>query len=183
VRPRIVHAISRYTENYGVNSKNCVNLKVALQRNSGVPRREFGGVQHPHPPEIPTFWQSRAEFPVPWKIHPQQPNKNTGFTHLQVGQNPWLGGYRPRIPVLSALCPQLNLLNPSGKKSWVRHFTQRFHWPRTLLARRRSAAVRLLGMRVRTPHSLICERCVLSGTGLCVEPVTRPEESHRVCCV
>jgi len=31
-------------------------------------------------------------------------------------QNPWLGGYRPHIPVLSALCPQLNLLNPPGTK-------------------------------------------------------------------
>ena len=27
-------------------------------------------------------------------------------------QNPWLGDYRPQIPVLSVLCPQLNLLNP-----------------------------------------------------------------------
>ena len=27
-------------------------------------------------------------------------------------QNPWLRGYRPQIPVLSVLCPQLNLLNP-----------------------------------------------------------------------
>ena len=27
-------------------------------------------------------------------------------------QNPWQGGYRPHIPVLSVLCPQLNLLNP-----------------------------------------------------------------------
>jgi len=26
-------------------------------------------------------------------------------------QNLWLGGYRPQIPILSALCPQLNLLN------------------------------------------------------------------------
>ena len=26
-------------------------------------------------------------------------------------QNPWLGGYRPQIPVLSVLCPQLNFLN------------------------------------------------------------------------
>ena len=31
-------------------------------------------------------------------------------------QNPWLGGYRPQIPVLSVLCPQLNLLNPPPKK-------------------------------------------------------------------
>jgi hypothetical protein len=27
-------------------------------------------------------------------------------------QNSWLGGYRSQIPVLSLLCPQLNLLNP-----------------------------------------------------------------------
>ena len=31
-------------------------------------------------------------------------------------QNPWLGSYRPQIPVLSVLCPQLNLLNPPWKK-------------------------------------------------------------------
>ena len=37
-------------------------------------------------------------------------------------QNPCLGGYRPQIPILSVLCPQLNLLNPPPKKnSWVRH--------------------------------------------------------------
>ena len=30
--------------------------------------------------------------------------------------NPWLGGYRPQIPVLSVLCPQLNLLNPPPNK-------------------------------------------------------------------
>jgi hypothetical protein len=34
---------------------------------SGVPRGWFGGS---NPPEIPKFWQSWAEFPVPWKIHP-----------------------------------------------------------------------------------------------------------------
>ena len=38
-------------------------------------------------------------------------------------QNPWLGGYRPQIPVLSVLCSQLNLLNPPPKKdSWVSHW-------------------------------------------------------------
>jgi len=31
-------------------------------------------------------------------------------------QNPWLRGYRPQIPILSDLCPQLNLLNPPRKK-------------------------------------------------------------------
>jgi hypothetical protein len=41
-----------------------------------------------------------------------------GFTHLQIEWNPWLGGYRPQISVLSALCPQLNLLTPLEKNSW-----------------------------------------------------------------
>jgi hypothetical protein len=41
-----------------------------------------------------------------------------GFTHLQIEQNLWLGGYRPQIPILSALCPQLNLLNPPEQNSW-----------------------------------------------------------------
>ena len=36
-------------------------------------------------------------------------------------QSPWLGGYRPQIPVLSVLCPQLNLLNPPKQNPWVRH--------------------------------------------------------------
>jgi hypothetical protein len=30
-------------------------------------------------------------------------------------QNPWLQGYRPEIPVLSVLCPQLNLLTTPNK--------------------------------------------------------------------
>jgi hypothetical protein len=39
-----------------------------------------------------------------------------GFTHLQIEWNPWLGGYCPQISVLSAICPQLNLLTPPQKK-------------------------------------------------------------------
>jgi len=35
-------------------------------------------------------------------------------------QNPWLGGHRPQIPVLTVVCPQLNLLNPPKQNSWVR---------------------------------------------------------------
>jgi hypothetical protein len=41
-------------------------------------------------------------------------------------QNPWLGGYRAQTPVVSVLCPQLNLLTPPPPKkkiSWVRHWT------------------------------------------------------------
>jgi hypothetical protein len=35
-----------------------------------------------------------------------------GFIHLQIDWNPWLGGYHTQILILSALYPQLNLLNP-----------------------------------------------------------------------
>jgi hypothetical protein len=36
--------------------------------------------------------------------------------------NPWVGGYCPQTPFLSALCPELNLLNPSPEQNyWVRH--------------------------------------------------------------
>ena len=31
--------------------------------------------------------------------------------------------------------------------------------------------------------SVGCERCVLSGSGLCDELITRPEKSYRLCCV
>jgi len=31
--------------------------------------------------------------------------------------------------------------------------------------------------------SVCCDCCVLSGRGLCDEPITRPEESYRLCCV
>ena len=45
----------------------------------------------------------------------------------------------------------------------------------------------LLGLRLRIPPgawmSVYCELCVLSGRGLCDGPITRPEESYRVCCV
>jgi hypothetical protein len=69
---------------------------------SDVPRgRGDLGVQTP--PEIPKFWQSWAKIPGPWEIHLLQSNKYTGFTHLKIERNPWLGGYRLQISVLSAL--------------------------------------------------------------------------------
>jgi len=59
---------------------------------------------------------------------------------------------------------------------------RRFQWPRGL--RRESAAIRLLGWRVRIPLgpciSVFYECCVLSGRGLYVGLITRPEETYRV---
>ena len=61
----------------------------------------------------------------------------------------------------------------------------RSQWPRVL--RRRSVAARLLRSWVWIPPVawifVCCECCVLSGTGLCDELITRPEESYRLWCV
>jgi hypothetical protein len=75
--------------------------------------RTRGGVQ-PLPPEIiPKFWQSRAELPVPWKIHHK--NLITRVSPIcKLGGTP-----SPQIPVLSALCPQLNLLNTPTEKKFL----------------------------------------------------------------
>jgi len=53
--------------------------------------------------------------------------------------------------------------------------------------RRRSAASRLLRLRVQIPLGVLmfvcCECCVLSGGGLCAELITHPKESYRMWCV
>ena len=60
---------------------------------------------------------------------------------------------------------------------------QRSWWQRVLSGG--SAAIRLLGLRVRIPleawMSVACECCVLSGRGLCDGRIRRPGEFHRVC--
>jgi hypothetical protein len=70
-----------------------------------------------------------------------------------------------------------------------------FHTPETNFGRswwlrglrRGSAAARLLELRVEIPPgamiSVFCERCVLSGRGLCDGLITRPEGSYRLWCV
>jgi hypothetical protein len=62
---------------------------------------------------------------------------------------------------------------------------RRIWWLRGL--RRRSAAARLLGLRVQILlgawMSISCECCVLSGRSFCDGPIRRPEESYRVWCV
>jgi len=63
--------------------------------------------------------------------------------------------------------------------------TVREMWSRGL--RRRFAAARLLRLWVRIPPDtwmfVCCQCCVLTGRGLCDEPITRPEESYRLWCV
>ena len=64
-------------------------------------------------------------------------------------------------------------------------YTCRSQWPSGL--RRGSAAARLLVLRVRIPPGawmfVSHKCCVLSGRGLCIGLITRPEEIYRVWCV
>jgi hypothetical protein len=50
-----------------------------------------------------------------------------------------------------------------------------------------SAVAQLLRLWVRIPlvawMTVSCECCMLSGRGLCDGPITRPEESYRLCSV
>ena len=46
-------------------------------------------------------------------------------TKLHLPPEPLTRGLHPQIPILSVLCPQMNLLKPPQKKnSWVRHCTK-----------------------------------------------------------
>ena len=75
-----------------------------------------------------------------------------------------------------------NSLGPPTPK--IRKFQKVVIAQQPLGLRRTAAATRLLGLRVRIPPaawmSVCCECCVLSGRGLCVELITRPEDSYRL---
>jgi hypothetical protein len=66
-----------------------------------------------------------------------------------------------------------------------RVFLSRSLWPRGL--KRGAFGPRFLALRVRMPPrpwmSVSCGCCVLSGRGLCDDPITRPEASCRLWCV
>jgi len=65
-------------------------------------------------------------------------------------QNPWLGGYRPQIPVF---CPQLNLLNPPQQNSWVSHCSAlRFLGPEPALGVSRRDIQKRLGHWLVNQH-------------------------------
>ena len=82
-------------------------------------------------------------------------------------------------PIICFLCIPYHILRE------LCTIDSRSQWPRGLL--HRSAAARLLRSWVRIPPVawmfVCCECCMLSGSGLCDELITRPEESHRQWCV
>jgi hypothetical protein len=82
------------------------------------------------------------------------------------------------MPITIQQPAPFRMRNPARLKS-------RSQRPRGL--RRGPAATRLLVLWVRirpgARMSVSCECCVLSRTGLCIELITRPEESYRLWCV
>jgi hypothetical protein len=86
------------------------------------------------------------------------------------------------INAAAITCPVARNAAQSGNVKGVSRRSQR---PRGL--RRRSGAARLLRFWVHIPPGawifVSCENCMLSGTDLIDELITRPEESYRLWCV
>jgi hypothetical protein len=77
--------------------ENSLVSHVMFSSLSGVPRG--GGIQTPSPtPRKSEFLTKLSRIPNSKKNTSVKPNQNTGFIHLQVEWNPWLGGYRPPDP-------------------------------------------------------------------------------------
>ena len=79
---------------------------------------------------------------------------------------------------------RFNHLKTTRRLIYLKNQFGRSQWPCGL--RRRSVAARLLRLWVRIPPGtwmFVCECCVFSGRDLCVELITRPEESYRLWCV
>jgi hypothetical protein len=100
---------------HGLWSVECTNGR---HEALAYPGRGGCGVQTP-PRNYSELLKKSSRIPSSVENTSYEPNKNTGFTHLQNVRNPWLGGYRPKIPVLSALCPQLNLLTPPSPRKKI----------------------------------------------------------------
>jgi hypothetical protein len=88
------------------------HLDIHILRTSVAYRGGFG-VSTPPPPEIPKFWQSWAEIVLKYQKLRKCYYMKLNFLYqiTAAARTPWLGGYRPQIPLLSVLCPQLNLLD------------------------------------------------------------------------
>jgi hypothetical protein len=73
-----------------------------------------GGEPPPPPPNFEVLTRlSRISSSVEYKFITTI--SEYGFIHLQIEWNPLTRGYCLQIPILSALCPQLNLLTPREK--------------------------------------------------------------------
>jgi hypothetical protein len=86
---------------------------------SGVPRRTWEGSTPPPRNSKVLTKLSRNSLKVPKIKKILLYEKKFLVPNYSCLQNPWLGGYRPHISVLSVLCPQLNLLTPPLEKKFL----------------------------------------------------------------
>jgi hypothetical protein len=49
------------------------------------------------------------------------------FALILVKQNPWLGGCGPHVPIPSAMCSQLNVLNPPAPPNKISWYATAMH--------------------------------------------------------
>jgi hypothetical protein len=64
------------------------------------------------PPKFQSFDKAESNSLFCGKYIHNNLVKDTGFTHLQIEQNPCLGGYHPKIPVFSALLSSTEFVEP-----------------------------------------------------------------------
>jgi hypothetical protein len=75
------------------------------------------------------------------------PSKVAPFILLQIKWIPWIGGYRTQIPILSAVYPQLNVLDATSSKP-------------------NSARKKIMGTRLRHTRSIVWD-CKCSNNATC----------------
>jgi hypothetical protein len=87
-------------------------------------RTEVGGwvfKPPPLPPEIPKFYQSWAEFPVPWNIHPNNLIRIWVSFICKLSGTPDQGATAPRCPFSLPSIIKWICWTPPKKNSWARH--------------------------------------------------------------
>ena len=104
-----------------------------------------------------------------------------GYFRLSCGLSRRTQHYRSRTGARNGMCELKHGMAGKGMgAAWTRHAMCES------ALRRGSAAAALLGLWVRIQPgswmSVSFECCVFSGRGLCVCPITRPEESYHVLC-
>jgi hypothetical protein len=105
-----------------------------LEQFSGVPKGGVWGVQTP--PKFLSFDKAEPNFQFSGKyIHnsPRHPESLKKSNRIANWAEPLIRGLYPQIPVLSALCPQLNMLNrpltkiPGYARHWISSYWH-FWW-------------------------------------------------------
>ena len=121
------------------------------------------------------------------------PYSNYVHLHLSYVWAKQMGVIRGKLGMSDGLDCQIGNISVAQKITLARAFIWHLclvnrtqsRWQRPRSLRGGSAAALMLGLWVRIPPgawmSVSCECCVLSGRGLCVVLITRPEECYRVC--